>query len=178
MSDTLRHVKPAVRSIGAYALAARQAPVKINQNENPYDLEERVKRQVLEAALARPWSRYPDFDPRQLVERLARFSGWRPDGILVGNGSNEMIEALLLVALFEIDRLFREIRLGHSRVVSTHPVPRRAAGRVQEAERSLRTARQILLKQRATDEVPFSDGLSAAQLLPLLDGPGWGEVKP
>lgn len=99
MSDMLRHVKPTVRSLGAYALAARQAPVKINQNENPYDLEERVKRRVLEAALARPWSRYPDFDPRQLVERLARFSGWRPDGILVGNGSNEMIEALLLVTV-------------------------------------------------------------------------------
>jgi len=99
MSDMLRHVKPAVRAIGAYALAARQAAVKINQNENPYDWDEPLKRRVLEAALARPWSRYPDFDPRLLVERLAESSGWRPDGILVGNGSNEMIEALLLVTV-------------------------------------------------------------------------------
>jgi histidinol-phosphate aminotransferase len=97
--DPLRHVKPSVRAIHAYTLAARQAPVKINQNENPHDLPERVKRRVVEQALARPWSRYPEFDPRELLDRLAEFAGWRPDGVLAGNGSNELIEALLLVTV-------------------------------------------------------------------------------
>jgi histidinol-phosphate aminotransferase len=97
--EALRHVKPAVRSLGAYALAVRRAAVKINQNENPYDLPEGVKRRVLEQALARPWSRYPDFDPKALLEKLAEFAGWRPDGVLAGNGSNELIEALLLVTV-------------------------------------------------------------------------------
>lgn len=97
--DPLRHVKPAVRGIAAYTLALREAPVKINQNENPWDLEEGVKRRVIEAALRRPWSRYPDFDPKELLEALARFSGWREDGVLAGNGSNELIEALLLVTV-------------------------------------------------------------------------------
>ena len=97
--DPLRHVKPAVRSLGAYTLTLREAPVKINQNENPWDLPEAVKRRVLEKAFARPWSRYPDFDPKELLEALARFSGWRADGILAGNGSNEAIEALLLVTV-------------------------------------------------------------------------------
>ena len=97
--DPLRHVKPAVRSLAAYTLTLREAPVKINQNENPWDLPEAVKRRVLEKALARPWSRYPDFDPKELLEALARFSGWRADGILAGNGSNEAIEALLMVTV-------------------------------------------------------------------------------
>jgi histidinol-phosphate/aromatic aminotransferase/cobyric acid decarboxylase-like protein len=97
--DPLRHVKPAVRSLAAYTLALREAPVKLNQNENPWDFPESVKRRVLERALARPWSRYPDFDPRELLEALARFSGWRADGVLAGNGSNELIEALLLVTV-------------------------------------------------------------------------------
>jgi len=97
--DPLRHVKPSVRALAAYTLALREAPVKINQNENPWDLPEAVKRRVLDAALARPWSRYPDFDPKELLEALARFSGWRADGILAGNGSNEAIEALLLVTV-------------------------------------------------------------------------------
>jgi len=97
--DPLQFVKPAVRQIAAYTLAARQAPVKINQNENPYDLPEALKRRVLESALRRPWSRYPDFDSRELLDKLAAFSGWRPDGILAGNGSNELIEALLLVTV-------------------------------------------------------------------------------
>jgi histidinol-phosphate aminotransferase len=95
----LRHVKPAVRALSAYTLAERDARVKINQNENPWDLPEPVKRRVLEQALARPWSRYPAFDPRELQEALARFSGWRADGILAGNGSNELIEALLVVTV-------------------------------------------------------------------------------
>jgi histidinol-phosphate aminotransferase len=97
--DSLRHVKPAVRALAAYTLVLREAKVKLNQNENPWELPEAVKRRVLERALARPWSRYPDFDPHELLAALARFSGWREDGILAGNGSNEMIEALLLVTV-------------------------------------------------------------------------------
>src|SRR2546428_8578545 len=96
VSDPLRHIKPSVRSIAAYTLAAREAAVKLNQNENPYDLPEAVKRRVLDQALARPWSRYPEFDPKDLVQRLAEVSGWRPDGILAGHGSHELIGAVLL----------------------------------------------------------------------------------
>jgi len=98
-TDPLRHVKPAVRAAKAYTLAARPALVKIDQNENPFDLPESVKRRVVERALMRPWSRYPAFDPRELLQALAAFSGWRPDGILAGNGSNELIQALLLVTV-------------------------------------------------------------------------------
>ncbi len=98
-SDALRHVKPQVRRIAAYALAARPAAIKINQNENPFDLPEGVKRKVVAAALERPWSRYPEFDPTELLGRLAAFAGWRADGVLAGNGSNELIQALLLVTV-------------------------------------------------------------------------------
>jgi len=54
---------------------------------------------VLDRALARPWGRYPEFDPRELTDALATYAGWRPDGVLAGNGSNELIEALLLVTV-------------------------------------------------------------------------------
>jgi len=97
--DPLRHVKPAVRDLAAYTVALPRAPVKINQNENPRDLPEAAKRRVVEKALARPWSRYPDLEPKELLEALARHSGWRADGILLGNGSNETIEALLRVTV-------------------------------------------------------------------------------
>jgi histidinol-phosphate/aromatic aminotransferase/cobyric acid decarboxylase-like protein len=97
--DPLRHVKPAVRALAAYTVALPTAPVKINQNENPWDLPEVVKRRVLEKALARPWSRYPDLRPRELLEALARHARWPADGILLGNGSNEAIEALLRVTV-------------------------------------------------------------------------------
>lgn len=98
-ADCLRHLKPAVRQLSAYTLAARAAAVKLDQNENPFDPPESVKRRVVERALGRSWSRYPDFVPGELLERLARFSGWRRDGVLAGNGSNELIQALLLVTV-------------------------------------------------------------------------------
>jgi histidinol-phosphate aminotransferase len=97
--DPLRYVKPAVRALKAYTLTPRPAQVKIDQNENPYELPEAVKRRATEAALVRPWGRYPDFDPRELIEALAAHADWRPDGVLAGNGSNELIEALLLVSV-------------------------------------------------------------------------------
>jgi histidinol-phosphate aminotransferase len=99
VTDPLEVIKPAVRAIKAYTLAARPAPIKVNQNENPYELPDAVKREVLDAALQRPWGRYPPFDPRELCEALADFAGWKSDGVLAGNGSNELIEALLLVTV-------------------------------------------------------------------------------
>ena len=99
MSSPLDNVKPQVRAIAAYTLAARRAPIKINQNENPYEMEARIKERVLAMARERPWVRYPDFDPQALLDSLAAFAGWRPDGVLAGNGSNELIEALLLVTV-------------------------------------------------------------------------------
>jgi histidinol-phosphate aminotransferase len=97
----LRHVKPAVRTVAPYTLAARQAEVKVNQNENPHELPEALKRRVVEKVLRAPWGRYPEFDPRELREALASFAGWRPDGVMAGNGSNELIQALLLVTVGE-----------------------------------------------------------------------------
>jgi histidinol-phosphate aminotransferase len=98
-ADPLRFVKPSVRALKAYTLAPRRAAVKIDQNENPFELPDEIKRRVVEGALARPWGRYPEFDPRELIEALASHAGWSADGILVGNGSNEMIEALMLATI-------------------------------------------------------------------------------
>jgi histidinol-phosphate aminotransferase len=95
----LRHVKPEVRALRAYTLAAREAAVKLNQNENPWDVPAPLKQLVLERVAARAWSRYPAFEPRALRTALAAFAGWRADGILAGNGSNELIQALLLVSV-------------------------------------------------------------------------------
>jgi histidinol-phosphate aminotransferase len=99
VSSPLDNIKPQVRAVAAYTLAARQSAIKINQNENPFEIETRVKERVLALARERPWGRYPAFDPQDLLDRLADFAGWRPDGVLAGNGSNELIEALLLVTV-------------------------------------------------------------------------------
>ena len=97
--SVLDSIKPAVRALRAYTLSPHRASVKLNQNENPWDAPARIKEEVLRRFAARKWSRYPDFVPVSLHERLAEFAGWKPDGIIAGNGSNELIQALLMVTI-------------------------------------------------------------------------------
>jgi len=104
-SSVLEHVKPAVRAISAYTLKEYEYEVKINQNENPNDVPAGLKREILDFALERSWSRYPPFEPDGLKKQLADYTGWRPDGVLVGNGSNEIIQALAAVFLAPGGRL-------------------------------------------------------------------------
>jgi histidinol-phosphate aminotransferase len=99
MPDLLSSIKPAVRQTQAYTLKHLQARVKINQNENPFDMPEKIKGAVAQVVSRKPWCRYPAFVPVELTERLAGFAGWKSDGILVGNGSNELIEAILMVTV-------------------------------------------------------------------------------
>src|SRR5215467_4339664 len=92
-------IKPEVRGLTAYTLKHFDADVKLDQNENPYELPAELKREVVERVLHRPWGRYPEFVPGSVVKSLAKFAGWPEDGILVGNGSNELIQASLSVTL-------------------------------------------------------------------------------
>jgi len=97
MRDPINTIKPAVRGIKAYSLHPYRASIKINQNENPYDMPQEIKDEVARRLATRTWSRYPDFVPSELLDQLAAFAGWIPDGTLAGNGSNELIQAVLAV---------------------------------------------------------------------------------
>jgi histidinol-phosphate aminotransferase len=54
---------------------------------------------VLDQVVGQPWQRYPEFVPRQLQTALAAYYRWVPEGVLAGNGSNELIQATLAVTL-------------------------------------------------------------------------------
>jgi histidinol-phosphate aminotransferase len=95
----LDKIKIEVRALRSYTLSPHRASVKINQNENPWDAPARIKEETLRRFTERKWSRYPDFVPMSLHERLAEFAGWKIDGIIAGNGSNELIQALLMVSV-------------------------------------------------------------------------------
>jgi len=99
MASPLETVKPQVRELRAYSLKAERTRVKLNQNENPWDAPLEIKQETVRRINERAWSRYPDFTPQRLHERLAEFSGWKPEGILAGNGSNELIQAVLMITI-------------------------------------------------------------------------------
>jgi histidinol-phosphate aminotransferase len=105
MRDPLENIKTYVREMRPYSLRFEPARVKLNQNENPWDMPIEIKRETFRRLQDRPWSRYPEFVPSSLIARLAEFSGWIADGVLVGNGSNELIQALLMVTVCEGKRV-------------------------------------------------------------------------
>ena len=99
MSKPLNAIKAKVQALRAYSLSSDRASIKLNQNENPWNLPPEIGSEILRRVNERPWSRYPDFHARALHERLAEFAGWKADGIIAGNGSNELIQALLMVTV-------------------------------------------------------------------------------
>ena len=84
-----------VAAMTAYTLELREAEIKLNQNESPFDFPRELKEQVLAKMAERPWNRYPDFESTTLREAIGRAAGLTADNILVGNGSNELLAATI-----------------------------------------------------------------------------------
>jgi len=91
IDDVLSLIRPSVRDEHAYIVGApSHADVKLNQNESPFDLPVQLKEELAEAFTRIDANRYPAEQPHDLVQALAEFDGVDPDGIIVGNGSNEL----------------------------------------------------------------------------------------
>jgi histidinol-phosphate aminotransferase len=80
-----------VAAMTAYTLELREAEIKLNQNESPFDFP--FKEEALARIANRDWNRYPDFESTMLRTALANAYGYAPENILVGNGSNELLAA-------------------------------------------------------------------------------------
>ncbi len=87
-------IKPRVRELAAYTLRRYESRIKLNQNESPYDVPPELKASLWERLATRPWNRYPPFVADDFISAVSEATGWPTDGILVGNGSNELIQAL------------------------------------------------------------------------------------
>lgn len=88
-------VRREVRELPVYTLKQppEGAPVryKLDQNESPWEPPRRLKERFAAELLARRWARYPEFHADELRRVLARHHRWPVEGILVGNGSNELL---------------------------------------------------------------------------------------
>jgi len=102
IADILKNIRPAIRDGQPYVVGGIQEPeIKLNQNESPYDLPEELKRELLEVFLEIPFNRYPRIVPVDLRQKLGEYLDFDPEGIIVGNGSNEL---MFLLGLSLIER--------------------------------------------------------------------------
>ncbi len=105
MKDPLQAIKPEVRNLIPYTLRDYSYQHKMNQNENPFGFPLELKEEVWRRVREQEWARYPDFTLRRITEAIARYAELPSDWVLVGNGSNELIQATLMVTLSRGDRV-------------------------------------------------------------------------
>lgn len=92
-------IRTDVRTLQAYHVASPAHRIKLNQNESAIELPNAIKEEILARLRVVPWSRYPQTSS-ELSEAL-RDELNLPEGIgiLTGNGSNELIQALFVATL-------------------------------------------------------------------------------
>jgi histidinol-phosphate aminotransferase len=100
-----KYIKPEVLRLKGYHLDKREYVVKLDQNENPFGFPEALKEKFWQRARPLDWARYPDFEMKSLTEHIAGYVQMPVENVLVGNGSNSLIQALLMVTLSPADRL-------------------------------------------------------------------------
>lgn len=88
-------IRQEVRELPAYNFKAYSCPVKLDQNESPYDLPEPLKEKVLLRLGEAAFNRYPDLHADALRAALARHHRWPEEGIVVSSGSNVLIQSLV-----------------------------------------------------------------------------------
>jgi histidinol-phosphate aminotransferase len=85
-------------SIKPYVPTPAQPGHRLHLNESPEDLPHELKSAVVSRLLQLDWSHYPE-EAELLIAELAAQDGWRGDGVVVGNGSNEMLQVLIYASL-------------------------------------------------------------------------------
>ena len=86
-------IRPLVRGLHPYVYGEQpkiKGLVKLNTNENPYPPSPKVLAAV-KAAVDGRLRLYPNPTAQPLREKLARLHGCRPENIIVGNGSDELL---------------------------------------------------------------------------------------
>lgn len=69
--------------------------IKLNANENPYGLPEEIIEEILRKAKNLKYFRYPNANSVKLSEIISSFFGLDRDNIVIGNGSDELIDYLI-----------------------------------------------------------------------------------
>ena len=85
-----------LRALSGYHSPQVDVPVRLNTNEAPFAPPAEWLDEVASAACSIAWNRYPDRAARELREGIAALHGVSPEQVFVANGSNEVLQSILL----------------------------------------------------------------------------------
>ena len=101
--------RPQIVAMSNYHSPQVDVPVRLNTNESPFPPPSAWTESLGGIAAGIDWNRYPDRGVRELRAEIARRHGTTGANVFVGNGSNEVLQLILLafgghgrsVAMFE-----------------------------------------------------------------------------
>jgi histidinol-phosphate aminotransferase len=85
-----------IQAMTGYHSAQVDVPVRLNTNESPFPPPAAWLEAVADIARSIQWNRYPDRAVTELRETIARRHNVDPANIFVANGSNEVLQTILL----------------------------------------------------------------------------------
>lgn len=91
-------IKKNIRNLEAYKPEEILCQIRMEANENPFTINSSLKERVLESISKISLNRYPDSLATDLRELISKKSGLKPENIIIGNGSDELI--LMLITAF------------------------------------------------------------------------------
>jgi len=88
-------VSQVIRDISPYSIPRFNCKIRLDGNESPFSLPKEVQEKVDRAIKEIDINRYPDPEAKRLVELISRVCKFPKEGILLGNGSDELIGMLI-----------------------------------------------------------------------------------
>ena len=85
-----------IKSLAAYHVQDCKGLIKLDAMENPFALPEGLRQSWAEYVAASEINRYPDSDMLELRQAIAEHEGVEANQVLLGNGSDEIIQMLLI----------------------------------------------------------------------------------
>ncbi len=89
-------IRSDIKALAAYHVPDSSGMIKLDAMENPFPMPEELRKQWSDTVAAVDINRYPDADMGALRGKIAVHAGVSADQILLGNGSDEIIQMILL----------------------------------------------------------------------------------
>lgn len=91
-------LRPEILKAAEYHFSEKDCHIKLDQNESPFVLPTEAKQALFERLSEASLNRYPELNSHSLRASLADHLAWNADGLVIGNGSNVLLQALVIAA--------------------------------------------------------------------------------
>lgn len=95
--DLTNLVRPNVKSLKAYHVDNHDCKIKLHANENPFQLPSEILNLISNSFKDFQFNRYPDPGCRKLREAISKITDIPSQNLVVGNGSDELLQLILQV---------------------------------------------------------------------------------